>query len=172
MNLTKSLLTITLSLSILSCNDTAKKPTTNSNTTTTTTTTVEKVDNIQTPKKTELAFLNDITSLEKNTKTPIKNLIKQAEVKASKIISINKGNITESYVVAESYEHALVIVGNHTAVKIINFNDCKPSASWAACMPMAEGYIKRNSVLNHKTDYLNNIIGLPDTQERTLYLFN
>lgn len=169
MNLAKSLLTITVSLSILSCNNTAKEPTKNSHTTTPT---IENVVKTETQKTTEIAFLNDITTLEKETKTPIKNLIKQAQANASKIISINKDNITESFAIAETYVHALVIVEDHTAVKITNLNDCKPSGSWAACMPMAEGYIKRSSVLNHKKDYINNIIGLPDAQERTLYLFN
>jgi len=38
-------------------------------------------------------------------------------------------------------------------------------------MPHAEGYIKKGG-LTYKKDYINNIIGLPDAQERTMYLFN
>ena len=64
-----------------------------------------------------------------------------------------------------------IIVANHTVIKITDFNDCKPSASWGTCMPMAEGYIKKG-VLQHEKDYCNNIIGLPDNQKRTLYLFD
>jgi hypothetical protein len=38
-------------------------------------------------------------------------------------------------------------------------------------MPYVEGYVKKGE-LQPKADYANNIIGLPDTQERIMYLFN
>ncbi|MFD0964673.1 hypothetical protein [Pseudofulvibacter geojedonensis] len=116
-------------------------------------------------------YLNDITSLENIEKTPIKTITSLAKESASKIISLKKSNMKESLEKASNFTKALVIVGNHTVVKITNLKDCKQSGSWATCMPMGEGYIKKGK-LNHKKDYLNNIIGLPDNQERILYLFN
>ena len=49
--------------------------------------------------------------------------------------------------------------------------DCIQSGSWGACMPYAKGYIKKGSLIE-KEDYINNIIGIPDSQLRKVYLFN
>jgi hypothetical protein len=38
-------------------------------------------------------------------------------------------------------------------------------------MPKCEGYIKKGK-LNYKSNYMNNIIGIPDNQERVAYFFN
>lgn len=117
------------------------------------------------------SYLTNIKKLEDITVSPIKTITTLAEESASKSISLEKSSIKESLLKVQDYKHALIIVENHTVVKIINLKDCKQSGSWGACMPMGEGYIKKGN-LNHKKDYLNNIIGLPDNQDRTLYLFN
>jgi len=178
MNITKSLLTIASFTLIMSCNKTTKEQTTDSKVATppttekTTTPTIEKVSNKRVKKATKIGFLTDVTALEKETTTtPIKNLIALAKTNASSVIAINKDNIKASLQTAKAYKHAVIVVGVHTAVKVTDLADCKASGAWGACMPMAEGYIKRGA-LNYKKDYINNIIGLPDTQERTMYLFN
>ena len=70
-------------------------------------------------------------------------------------------------------KHAIdaIISGNHTIITVIDYDNCKQSASWGACMPFTEGYIKKGK-LEHQEDYMNNIVGLPDSQKRTAYLFN
>ena len=104
-------------------------------------------------------------------KTPIKNFIAYAKTEAAKTISLSKSNIKSALETAKGYKQCFVVVGIHTVVKIEDLNKCKPSGSWGACMPKAKGYIKRGA-LNYESDYINNIIGRPDNQKRTMYLFN
>ncbi len=119
-----------------------------------------------------IGFLKDISVLEKDTSpNPIENFKTIAKDNAKKTIKINKDNIVASLEEAKSYKHAVITVGMHTIVKITDLSNCKTSASWGACMPYAEGYVKKGS-LKPKADYVNNIIGTPDSQERSLYLFN
>jgi len=65
----------------------------------------------------------------------------------------------------------VVTVGFHTIVKVSDFENCIQSGFWGVCMPYAEGYIQKGSLAPQK-DYLNNIIGKPDAQERMMFLFN
>lgn len=116
-------------------------------------------------------FLTDISVLEKmNTKTPIADFEELAKGMASKVLDMDKDNIESVLTEAKNYAHCVIITGNHTIVKIISFDDCKTSSSWGACMPFAEGYIKKGDLVEQK-DYINNIIGRPDNQTRTVYLF-
>ena len=120
----------------------------------------------------EIEILKDIKTLEnKETKTPIISFKNFANSKADKSISLTKTNISSSLIKAKEFKCCIITVGNHTIVKILDFTKCKQSGSWGACMPHAEGYIKKGE-LKHRKDYINNIIGLPDSQERTMYLFN
>lgn len=117
-----------------------------------------------------IAFLEDIKSLEKDTSSnPIDTFKDAAEASAKDVIKINKDNIKEVLAKAKNFKHAIITVKDHTIVKL-NLDDCKPSGAWAACMPKAEGYIKKGDLI-YQNDYANNIIGLPDNQERLLYLF-
>jgi len=119
-----------------------------------------------------IEFLENIKSLEnKEYKTPIKTIKEFAISNAKKSIKLTKKNIKTSLIKAQDYKHCVIIVGVHTIVKISDLKNCKQSGSWGTCMPHAEGYIKKGG-LQYKKDYINNIIGLPDTQERTMYLFN
>ena len=114
-------------------------------------------------------FLDDIHSLEKVEK-PIQSFQEIAEQTADKIMTLETGNIEDVFQEIESYEHCVIITGNHTIVKIEDLKNCKQSGSWGACMPFAEGYIKKGELV-YQEDYINNIIGRPDTQKRTVYLF-
>ncbi len=117
-------------------------------------------------------LLEDMSALEKDTSpNPIESFKTSAKSNAKKIILINKENIVSSLEEAKGYKHAVMTVGIHTIVKVTDLSNCKTSASWGACMPYAEGYVKKGS-LQPKADYVNNIIGIPDSQERSLYLFN
>jgi hypothetical protein len=117
-------------------------------------------------------FLKDISSLEStSSKTPIADFIKIADQKANKKVTISKENMQEILTLANTYKNCVIITGNHTIVKIKDISDCKPSGSWNSCMPKAEGYVKKGA-LKKQEDYLNYIIGIPDTQIRIAYFFN
>ncbi len=120
----------------------------------------------------EVAILEDIKVLKKTgNKTSIVSFKKFADTEADKSIKISKKNISSSLTKAKEYKYCIITVGAHTIVKILDFKNCKQSGAWGTCMPMAEGYIKKGE-LKHQKDFINNIIGLPDNQERTMYLFN
>ena len=150
----KNIIAITFTLLIFSCSsDVEKKPTEITNS-------IVIAD-----------FLTDISSLEKmNSKTPIADFEALATKMADKVLEIDKDNLAAVLTEAKGYSNCVIITGNHTIVKIVSFDDCKPSSSWGACMPFAEGYIKKGELVAQE-DYINNIIGRPDKQTRTVYLF-
>lgn len=120
---------------------------------------------------TNLPFLIDIKSLEKDTSAnPIETFKTKATNLATEVIKLNKDNIKDALTKAKDFKNVVITVDNHTIVKL-DVNDCKPSGAWSACMPKAEGYIKKGD-LAYQNDYANNIIGLPDGQERLLFLFD
>lgn len=117
-------------------------------------------------------FLNDVSTL-KNTEegNPILLFKEYANEEADKVIEIGDDNIEDVLEEAKEYKYCVVTVADHTIIKITDIKDCKKSTSWSANMPMAEGYIKRGA-FEYQEDYMNNIIGLPDSQTRTAYLFD
>ena len=128
------------------------------------------VTNTETAIVTE--FLQDITTLkEVNSKTPIADFQEAAKTSASKILELDKNNIETVLTEAKTYKNCVIITGNHTIVKILDFDDCKQSSSWGYCMPLGEGYIKKGDLVSQE-DYINNIIGRPDSQKRPVYLFD
>lgn len=117
-------------------------------------------------------FLEDISSLEDDqNKFPIQSFQKVANDQADKVIELTKSNIKDVLKEAEEYQHFVIVVGNHTIVKIEDITNCKQSGSWGACMPYGEGYIRKGKFV-HQEDYINNIIGRPGGEKRTVYLFN
>jgi len=133
----------------------------------------EKNEEITDSKAASVAnnFIIDIESLEDiDSKTPIAEFEKAAKTEAAEVINIDKDNIAATLEKAKNYAHCVIVVENHTIVMVTNFEDCKQSSSWGACMPFAEGYIKKGELKEQK-DYINNIIGRPDKQLRTAYLF-
>jgi len=120
---------------------------------------------------TDLPFLKDIKSLEKDTSAnPIEAFKTKATNVATEVVKINKNNIKDALTKAKDFKNVVITVDNHTIVKL-DVNDCKPSGAWSACMPKAEGYIKKGD-LAYQNDYANHIIGLPDDQERLMFLFD
>ncbi len=117
------------------------------------------------------SFLQDINTL-KDVKNPITSFIADAENSASLKMNLNAESVKEVLTTAKQYKHLVIVVGKHTIVKVTDLEKCITSGSWKACMPYGKGFIKRSSNLNYKQDYCNNIIGIPDTQERTAYFFN
>ncbi len=123
-----------------------------------------------TKPNTTLAFLVNVKNLEKDVATnPIEAFKKSATTEAKEVIYITSDNLKTSLNLAKKHDYAVITVEDHTIIKL-NLQDCKPSNAWDACMPKAEGYIKKGDLI-YQNDYCNNIIGLPDNQERILYLF-
>ena len=102
---------------------------------------------------------------------PIETFMKYANSYAVFKESLNKKNVKALLDKAKETKYNFVLVGNHTVVKITNLSDCKSSRAWGSCMPKGEGFIKKGDLI-YKNDYINNIIGLPDNQNRVLYGFN
>ena len=126
----------------------------------------EKQDNIVSK------FLSDIKSLESDTNTNAIVAFKElAEEIAEDKIILSEKNIKKVLIKSKEFSNCVIITGNHTIVKIISFDNCQQSGSWKACMPTVEGYIKKGK-LNYKKDFMNNVIGIPDKQERVAYFFN
>ena len=119
-------------------------------------------------------FVDGIIELEGeqiNEHEPLISIREIAKKQAIKTIQINKNNIESALQEARNHKHAILMIGKHTIVKITDFNNCKKSTSWGTLMPYGKGYIQKDG-LTCKNDYLNNIIGIPDNQLRTLFLFN
>jgi len=120
------------------------------------------------------SLLGDVITIDASTANhsePIITVSELASNKADKSIEITKDNIESALAEAKSYKTSFIIVGKHTIVKITDLADCSQSNAWATCMPKGLGYIQKGGVLNKEEDYINNIIGLPDSQKRTLFLF-
>jgi hypothetical protein len=120
-------------------------------------------------------FLNGIIMLDDNVigqQEPIADIAEVAAKTAAKTIALTKENIASALNEAKSYKSCIIITGRHTIAKITDHNDCVQSGAWGACMPAGAGYIQKSGGLNQTDGYINNIIGVPDGQVRTLYLFN
>ena len=135
--------------------------------------TYETKANTSSSSKSEVVtkFLNNVRSLKRIEGNPISVFKAAAARDANQVLTISKGNIANVLATARQYKHCVITTENHTIVKIISFDNCKPSGSWETCMPFAKGFIKKGELLFQK-DYINNIIGTPDSQERKAYLFN
>ena len=117
-------------------------------------------------------FLANTYSIENlEDKNVITSFEAAATIEADEIITLTSSNIKGILSSSANYKTCVIIVEDHTIVKITDYENCKQSGSWGACMPIVEGYIKRGA-LELQEDYLNNIIGLPDSKKRTAYLFN
>ena len=114
-------------------------------------------------------FLKDFPALTTETITTIDQLVEISTKKASKNINLTKDNINEALTEAKG-KSCIIVLERHTFVKFSDVSKCAPSSSWSACMPYGEGYIQ-NGALKSVDDHINNIIGKPDTQNRTLFIF-
>ena len=117
-------------------------------------------------------FLKDTRSLSRvNVQNPIEEFEQNAKSVAAKTMNISKETLDEFLELGKEYKSGVIVVEDHTIVRIDDFETCTNSASWKACIPFGEGYIKKGELVFQK-DYINNIIGRPDSQKRVGYLFN
>lgn len=103
---------------------------------------------------------------------PVQQLIDDAKKNADQKLTFYVANADKALEVASGYEYAIVITGNHTVVRILSYDDTEMSGSWGIPMPLVEGYIRRGGRMEPVADYMNNIVGMPDDQDRKIYLFN
>ncbi len=108
---------------------------------------------------------------ELNENSPISSINKLAFQQADKSIVLTKENVESTLNEAKSYNACIITVGVHTIVVVEDLNKNKKSGAWGCNMPMGKGYIQKGT-LNFKEDYINNIIGIPDSQRRMIFLFN
>lgn len=116
--------------------------------------------------------MKDITVLESldTTDSAILFMLDEAHKTAYKSKVFTKETIEEILEDANNYSALVIIVENHTIVKINDFKNCTQSNAWGACMPYGEGYIRKGTLVKQQ-DYVNNIIGLPDKQLRTAFFY-
>ncbi len=119
------------------------------------------------------SVLQDVHSINNwSEHNPVEVFLELANREAEESIAVSKATIGNALYKAKSYEYCAMVVDNHTLVTIADVEHCQNSGSWNECMPYAVGYIQKSGKLVAQRDYLNNIIGRPDMQQRVLFLFN
>lgn len=106
-----------------------------------------------------------------NDVRPIPSINKIAAQQADTIFFLTKDNVTQVFREAKKYESCVISIERHTIVLVQSWTNCSKSGSWNYCMPYGIGYIQRDEMVK-KEDYIKNIIGTPDFQRRTVFLFN
>lgn len=131
------------------------------------------VINAQTNKQKITELLNgviDFENAEINESRPIPSLNLVASQQADTFYVLNKENASKVLNEAKNYKSCIITVERHTIVLVTSWDDCSQSGSWSYCMPKGVGYIQKGELLK-KEDYIKNIIGIPDMQRRTVFLF-
>lgn len=117
-------------------------------------------------------ILNDISTIEQvDSVNPILLFKRLAKQDAKMILSISADNMDMILREAKAFRHCIITTGDHTLIKITDLENCQQSGSWKVCMPYAKGYIKKQTY-TYQEDFVNNLIGIPDDQERKAFLFN
>lgn len=116
-------------------------------------------------------FLSNTESLKNiDVQNPITEFETAAKQSANKRIAVTKANIRNVLNELKVHKYMVIVVGDHTIVKVVSTADCAPSGSWGACMPAGEGFIKKGDLVK-QNDYINNIIGTSESQRRVAYYF-
>ncbi len=106
-----------------------------------------------------------------NEGRPIPSLNLLAAQQADTMFVLNKENAGKVLNEAKNYKYCMISVERHTVVFVKSWDDCSQSGAWDSCMPYGTGWIQRDE-LEKKEDYIKNIIGIPDMQRRTVFLFD
>lgn len=119
-------------------------------------------------------FVQDFVAIDASQLTSAEPIAQLATIlleKADKSISISKSTISEALAEGKNFSKVIIVVGKHTVIIVENFDDCKQSGAWGACMPLGTSLIQKSGSFTQKEDYINNLMGIPDTQERKMFLF-
>jgi NADH/NAD ratio-sensing transcriptional regulator Rex len=103
--------------------------------------------------------------------SPISSVNKISKKQAAKIIVITKENMAESLEESKNHKACIITVSDHCIIKITDFNKTIMSRSWGCEFPFVDAYIQTGT-LKFKQDYCNNIIGMPNYQILTMFLFD
>lgn len=69
------------------------------------------------------------------------------------------------------YRHTVIVIEDHTILKLIEPDSCMPSNAWKACMPKGIGFKRTENKLVPQKGFLQYIIGNPDSKRRIIYFF-
>ncbi|NVK28005.1 MAG: hypothetical protein HWE14_08175 [Flavobacteriia bacterium] len=116
------------------------------------------------------AFAENPSVLKTMEGNAIETLIEDAKENADQVLTFYVANADKALDVAKGYKYAVVVTSNHTAVRIASYDDCQQSGSWGICMPLVEGFIRKGGELKEEADYMNMVVGMPDDQNRKIYL--
>lgn len=124
-----------------------------------------------TQKVTELLqSVIDFEGADINDERPIPSLNLLAAKQADTMLVLTKDNISSVMAYAKKYQTCIISVDRHTMVLVESWSNCSKSGSWNYCMPYGTGYVQKGELIKME-DYIKNIIGTPDTQRRTVFLF-
>jgi hypothetical protein len=118
------------------------------------------------------AFLTDLDALKDFEGNPVPEFKEYAEKNADAYTELHKSNAEKAFADGKNYKHVFIVYGDHTVVRIVDFDNCTMSGSWGVCMPLGAGYIRKGGDLNYKNAHVNNIISKPDQGEQIIYYFN
>lgn len=118
-----------------------------------------------------LAFATDPAMVDGMDGNPIIAIREDAQSNADESYELNVETVEQFTSDVRTFSSCVVIVEDHTIVRVENSEDCTNSGSWGTCMPMAEGFVRRDGYMLPQDDYINNIIGKPDESLRTVFLF-
>lgn len=114
----------------------------------------------------------DFSEAKLNDERPIANLNQLAAKQADTLFIFNKNNASSIFNLAKKYEYAIISVERHTVVLVDSWSNSTKSGYWGFRMPHGTGFIQKNNLMTKEEDYVNNIIGVPNGQRRTIFLFN
>ena len=117
-----------------------------------------------------LDFLENPVSIATVT-NPIESFVAGADILAVESYNLEEGNAKLMMTKVAEFKAAVVVVDNHTIALVTNNEECRTSLTWGTCMYYSRGYIKKGEMI-YTEDFLNNMIGKPDDQKRTIYFFN
>jgi hypothetical protein len=106
-----------------------------------------------------------------NEERPIPTLNLLAAQQADTLFFLNKNNVSSVMKEAKKYKSCIISVDRHTIVLVTSWENSSKSGSWNYYLPYGIGFIQREN-LAKKEDFVKNIIGIPDSQRRTVFLFN
>ncbi len=113
----------------------------------------------------------DFSDANINESRPVSGIIQISARQADTVFFLTKGNVNNVMKQAKEYKHCIIAVGTHTVVLVNSWSKVSKSGSWNYYLPYGIGYIQRGELIN-KEDYIKNIIGTPDSQRRTVFLFD
>lgn len=119
------------------------------------------------------ALLNSVINFDDSKlsgESPIQSLNRIASQQADTTLILSRENMASALIFAKGYSKGIITVAHHTVVFMEDWNNCQRSGSWGACMPQGRGFVKKGEMIE-MSDFINHIIGVPDVQRRTLFLF-